>query len=64
LVEFNVLKFGMLFQNKNRCVLRNLCKFIRVINIIVGRPGLPPISVAPFILRANLLWSNWFQFMV
>ena len=35
----NALKFGMLFQNKNRSVLRNLCKFIRVINITVGRPG-------------------------
>ena len=35
----NVLKFGMLFQNKNRSVLRNLCKFIRVINITVGSPG-------------------------
>ena len=35
----NVLKFDMLFQNKNRSVLRNLCKFIRVINITVCRPS-------------------------
>jgi hypothetical protein len=37
--RINILKFGKLFQSKQKSKLTNLCKFIRVINSQVVLPG-------------------------
>jgi hypothetical protein len=37
--RINILKFGKLFQSKQKSKLKNLCKFIRVINSKVVLPG-------------------------
>ena len=37
--RINILKFGKLFRSKQKCKLKNLCKFLRVINSQVVLPS-------------------------